>query len=32
MQAVQEYLEGVWGDAAARFRLLAENTAAAGAE
>jgi DNA-binding transcriptional ArsR family regulator len=26
MQAVQEYLEGIWGDAAARFRLLAENT------
>src|ERR1700689_246852 len=25
MQAVQSYLEGVWGDAAARFRLLAEN-------
>ncbi|HWT24972.1 MAG TPA: metalloregulator ArsR/SmtB family transcription factor [Solirubrobacteraceae bacterium] len=25
--AVREYLEGVWGDAAARFRLLAENTA-----
>ena len=24
--AVQEYLEGVWGEAAARFRLLAENT------
>ena len=24
--AVQEYLEGVWGAAAARFRLLAENT------
>jgi DNA-binding transcriptional ArsR family regulator len=24
--AVQEYLESVWGDAAARFRLLAENT------
>jgi len=24
--AVQTYLEGVWGDAAARFRLLAENT------
>ena len=27
MRAVQDYLEGVWGDAAARFRLLAENTA-----
>jgi DNA-binding transcriptional ArsR family regulator len=26
MRAVQEYLEGIWGDAAARFRLLAENT------
>ncbi|MGC9963006.1 MAG: metalloregulator ArsR/SmtB family transcription factor [Acidimicrobiales bacterium] len=26
MQAVQGYLEGVWGEAAARFRLLAENT------
>lgn len=26
MQAVQTYLEGVWGDAAARFRLFAENT------
>jgi DNA-binding transcriptional ArsR family regulator len=25
LRAVQEYLEGVWG-AAARFRLLAENT------
>jgi DNA-binding transcriptional ArsR family regulator len=25
--AVREYLEGVWGEAAARFRLLAENTA-----
>jgi DNA-binding transcriptional ArsR family regulator len=24
--AVQVYLEGVWGEAAARFRLLAENT------
>jgi DNA-binding transcriptional ArsR family regulator len=27
MRAVQSYLEGVWGEAAARFRLLAENTA-----
>jgi DNA-binding transcriptional ArsR family regulator len=27
MRAVQEYLEGVWGEAAGRFRLLAENTA-----
>jgi len=26
LRAVQEYLEGVWGAAAARFRLLAENT------
>jgi DNA-binding transcriptional ArsR family regulator len=26
MQAVQDYLEGIWGDAATRFRLLAENT------
>ena len=26
VRAVQEYLEGVWGEAAARFRLLAENT------
>jgi DNA-binding transcriptional ArsR family regulator len=25
--AVREYLEGLWGEAAARFRLLAENTA-----
>ena len=25
--AVREYLEQVWGDAAARFRLVAENTA-----
>jgi DNA-binding transcriptional ArsR family regulator len=25
-RAVQAYLEGVWGEAAARFRLLAENT------
>ena len=27
MRAVQEYLERVWGEAAVRFRLLAENTA-----
>ena len=27
LHAVQAYLEGVWGDAAARFRLLAENAA-----
>jgi DNA-binding transcriptional ArsR family regulator len=26
-EAVREYLERVWGEAAARFRLLAENTA-----
>jgi DNA-binding transcriptional ArsR family regulator len=26
MHAVQAYLKGVWGEAAARFRLLAENT------
>jgi DNA-binding transcriptional ArsR family regulator len=26
MRAVQEYLEGVWGDAAARFQIVAENT------
>jgi DNA-binding transcriptional ArsR family regulator len=26
LEAVQEYLEHVWGEAAARFRLLAENT------
>jgi DNA-binding transcriptional ArsR family regulator len=26
MRAVQDYLEGVWGEAAVRFRLLAENT------
>ena len=26
MEAVREYLERVWGEAAARFRLLAENT------
>lgn len=26
LNAVQEYLEGVWGEAAARFRLVAENT------
>jgi DNA-binding transcriptional ArsR family regulator len=24
--AIRNYLEGVWGDAAVRFRLLAENT------
>ena len=26
LSAVQSYLERVWGDAAARFRLVAENT------
>ncbi|HEX5188181.1 MAG TPA: metalloregulator ArsR/SmtB family transcription factor [Streptosporangiaceae bacterium] len=26
LHAIQAYLEGIWGDAAARFRLLAENT------
>ena len=26
LRAVQTYLEGVWGEAAVRFRLLAENT------
>jgi DNA-binding transcriptional ArsR family regulator len=26
VDAVQRYLEQVWGDAAARFRLVAENT------
>ena len=26
VEAVHAYLAGVWGDAAARFRLLAENT------
>jgi DNA-binding transcriptional ArsR family regulator len=28
--AVQSYLEGVWGDAAARFRVAAENTSRRG--
>jgi hypothetical protein len=27
MRAVQAYIEGVWGEAAARFRFVAENTA-----
>jgi hypothetical protein len=27
MHAVRAYLEDIWGDAGARFRLLAENTA-----
>ena len=26
LRAVQTYLEGIWGDAASRFRMLAENT------
>lgn len=26
LRAVQAYLEGVWGEAVQRFRLLAENT------
>jgi len=26
LEAVRRYLESVWGDAAARFRLFAENT------
>ena len=26
MRAVQAYLEGIWGEAATRFQLLAENT------
>lgn len=26
IEAVRGYLEGVWGEAAARFRLMAENT------
>jgi len=26
LQAVQAYLERVWGDASSRFRMLAENT------
>jgi DNA-binding transcriptional ArsR family regulator len=32
MVAVQTYLERVWGDAAARFRLMAENTGRPGSE
>ena len=32
LHAVQAYLEGVWGSAAARFRLLAENTTEPGLE
>jgi DNA-binding transcriptional ArsR family regulator len=26
VQAVQAYIEGIWGEAVGRFRLLAENT------
>jgi hypothetical protein len=29
LEAVRTYLDRVWGDAAARFRLVAENTSAA---
>ncbi len=32
IEAVREYLERVWGEAAARFRLLADNTAASNTE
>jgi len=32
LDAVREYLERVWGEAAARFRLLAENTGASGGQ
>ena len=32
IEAVREYLERVWGEAAARFRLLAENSEAGPAE
>jgi DNA-binding transcriptional ArsR family regulator len=32
MHAIQAYLENIWGDAAARFRLLAENTEARNTE
>jgi DNA-binding transcriptional ArsR family regulator len=31
LQPVRDYLEGVWGDAAARFRIFAENTGPGGA-
>ena len=30
LEAVQAYIEGVWGEVAARFRLFAENTRGAG--
>ena len=29
LQPIRTYLEGVWGDAAARFRMFAENTGGA---
>lgn len=32
VHAVQEYLQGVWGTASARFRLLAENLPEAGGD
>jgi DNA-binding transcriptional ArsR family regulator len=32
MHAIQAYLENIWGDAATRFRLLAENTEARSTE
>jgi DNA-binding transcriptional ArsR family regulator len=32
MEAVREYLQRVWGEAAVRFRLLAENTKASPGE
>jgi len=32
IDAVREYLERVWGEAAARFRLLAENTEPSGGQ
>jgi Bacterial regulatory protein, arsR family len=32
IDAVQEYLQRVWGEASARFRLLAENTKASGGQ
>jgi DNA-binding transcriptional ArsR family regulator len=32
IEAVRQYLESVWGDAAARFRIAAENTSPPGGE
>ena len=32
LQPVREYFEGVWGAAAARFRMFAENTAPGGGQ